>query len=165
VLILGATGVTGKLAVQAARHFGARRVVAAGRNQQVLDMLPQLGADATIQLGQPDDALAAAFAARAGEGGYDLVIDYLWGHPAEVFLTSIEHNDAQSRPGRIRLLQAGQLVGPAESYSILADRYSAFGVLGVLVGHSCVAKPVCVDAQLHSKIACHERDRPDGRSL
>ncbi len=57
--ILGATGVTGKLAVQAARHFGARRVVAAGRNQQVLDMLPQLGADATIQLGQPDDALAA----------------------------------------------------------------------------------------------------------
>ena len=95
VLILGATGVTGKLAVQAARHFGAGRVVAAGRNQQVLDLLPQLGADAGIQLGQPDDALAAAFAAQAGEGGYDLVIDYLWGHPAEVFLTSIGHNDAQ----------------------------------------------------------------------
>jgi hypothetical protein len=31
-------------------------------------MLPELGADATIQLGQPDDALAAAFAAQAGEG-------------------------------------------------------------------------------------------------
>jgi NADPH:quinone reductase-like Zn-dependent oxidoreductase len=53
VLILGATGVTGKLAVQAARHFGAGRVVAAGRNQQVLDMLPGLGADAVIQLAQP----------------------------------------------------------------------------------------------------------------
>ena len=79
VLILGATGVTGKLAVQAARHFGAARVVAAGRNQQVLDSLTQLGADATVQLGQPDDALAAALAAQAGEGGYDLVLDYLCG--------------------------------------------------------------------------------------
>jgi NADPH:quinone reductase-like Zn-dependent oxidoreductase len=67
VLILGATGVTGKLAVQAARHYGAGRIVAAGRNQQTLDTLPELGADATIQLGEPDDALAAAFAARAGK--------------------------------------------------------------------------------------------------
>jgi len=113
VLILGATGVTGKLAVQAARHFGATRVVAAGRNQQVLDTLPELGADATIQLGQPDDALAAAFAAQAGEHGYDVVVDYLWGHPTEVFLTSVEHDDAELRSGRIRLLQAGEMAGPA----------------------------------------------------
>ena len=109
VLILGATGVTGQLAVQAARHFGAGRVVAAGRNRQVLDRLPGLGADATIQLSQPDDALAAAFAAQAGPGGYDLVVDYLWGHPTEVFCTAIEHDDAQPRSGRVRLLQAGEM--------------------------------------------------------
>jgi hypothetical protein len=60
VLILGATGVTGKRAVQAARHFGAGRIVAAGRNQQVLGMLPGLGADAVIQLSHPADAVASA---------------------------------------------------------------------------------------------------------
>jgi len=125
VLILGATGVTGKLAVQAARHFGAGRVVAAGRNQQVLDTLPELGADATIQLRQPDDALAAAFAAQAGDHGYDLVIDYLWGHPAEVFLTSIEHHDAQPRSGQIRLLQAGETAGPVISLPAAVLRSSA----------------------------------------
>ena len=83
-------------------------------------MLPQLGADATIQLGQSDDALAAAFAAQAGEEGYDLVIDYLWGHPTEVFLTSIEHNDAQPRSGRIRLLQAGDMAGPEPAGRLVA---------------------------------------------
>ena len=134
VLILGATGVTGKLAVQAARHFGAGRVVAAGRNQQVLDLLPQLGADASIQLGQPDDALAAAFAAQAGEGGYDLVIDYLWGHPAEVFLTSIGHNDAQPRSGRIRLLQAGDMAGPAISLPAAVLRSAGLEILGMGTG-------------------------------
>ena len=54
VLILGATGVAGKLAVQIAKHLGAGRVVAAGRNRQVLETLPDLGADATIALSQPD---------------------------------------------------------------------------------------------------------------
>jgi NADPH:quinone reductase-like Zn-dependent oxidoreductase len=125
VLILGATGVTGKLAVQAARHFGAARVVAAGRNQHVLDTLSQLGADATIQLGQSDDALAAAFAAQAGEHGYDLVVDYLWGHPTEVFLTSIEHHDVEIRSGRIRLLQAGEMAGPAITLPAAVLRSSA----------------------------------------
>ena len=134
VLILGATGVTGKLAVQAARHFGASRIVAAGRNQQVLNTLPQLGADATIQLGQPDDALAAAFAAQAGEHGYDLVVDYLWGHPAEVFLTSIEHNDAHPRSGQVRLLQAGDMAGPAISLPAAVLRSAGLEILGMGTG-------------------------------
>lgn len=134
VLILGATGVTGKLAVQAARHFGAGRVVAAGRNQQVLGMLPELGADATIQLGQPDGALAAAFAAQAGEGGYDLVVDYLWGHPAEVFLASAGHHDAQIRSGRIRLLQAGEMAGQVISLPAAALRSAGLEILGMGTG-------------------------------
>jgi hypothetical protein len=68
VLILGATGVTGKLAVRIAKLLGAARVVAAGRNQQVLSTLPELGADATIRLGAPDnelrDALRVPFAVQ-----------------------------------------------------------------------------------------------------
>lgn len=130
VLILGATGVTGKLAIQAARHFGAGRVVAAGRNQRVLDELPALGADATIQLAQPDAALAAAFAAGAGEHGYDVVLDYVWGHPTEVFLSSIEHHDAVLRSARVRLLQAGEMAGPVITLPAAALRSVGLEILG-----------------------------------
>jgi NADPH:quinone reductase-like Zn-dependent oxidoreductase len=134
VLILGATGVTGKLAVQAARHFGAGRVVGAGRNQRVLDELPDLGADTTIQLAQPDDALAAAFAAEAGEDGYDVVLDYVWGHPTEVFLGSIEHHDAIPRSSRVRLLQAGEMAGPVITLPAAALRSAGLEILGAGTG-------------------------------
>jgi NADPH:quinone reductase-like Zn-dependent oxidoreductase len=134
VLILGATGVTGKLAVQAARHFGAGRIVAAGRNQQVLDILPRLGADAVIKLGQPDDLLAADFATQAGDHGYDIVLDYLWGHPAEVFLGSIEHHDVQLRSRRVRLLQAGDMAGPVISLPAAVLRSAGLEILGAGTG-------------------------------
>jgi NADPH2:quinone reductase len=111
VLILGATGVTGQLAVQAARRLGAGRIVAAGRNQGVLDRLPELGADATIRLDQPDEELAAAFTAEAGEHGYDMVVDYVWGHPTEVFLRSLENHDLELRSRRTRLVQVGEMAG------------------------------------------------------
>src|ERR1700719_924012 len=65
VLILGATGVTGKLAVQIAKLLGAKRVIGAGRNARMLDRLRELGADATIQLEQAGDALKEAFAREA----------------------------------------------------------------------------------------------------
>jgi NADPH2:quinone reductase len=79
VLILGATGVTGKLAVQTAKLLGAGRVIAAGRNEQVLDTLHDLGADTTICLDKPGLDLAEAYAREAGETGFDVIIDYLWG--------------------------------------------------------------------------------------
>src|ERR1700684_2080589 len=79
VLILGATGVTGKLAVQIAKILGAGRVVAAGRNPQVLSTLPGLGADATIQLDRPAPELTEAFRQEAGEKGFAVILDYLWG--------------------------------------------------------------------------------------
>jgi len=134
VLILGATGVTGKLAIQAARHFGAGRVVAAGRNQPVLDTLPDLGADATIQLRQPDAALAAAFAAEGGEHGYDVVLDYVWGHPTEVFLGSIDRHDAVPRSSRVRLLQAGEMAGPAITLPASPLRSAGLEILGAGTG-------------------------------
>ena len=61
VLILGATGVAGQLAVQIAKRMGARRVIASGRNPQALETLKNLGADAVISLDQDHDALVAAF--------------------------------------------------------------------------------------------------------
>jgi NADPH:quinone reductase-like Zn-dependent oxidoreductase len=134
VLILGATGVTGKLAVQAARHFGAGRIVAAGRNQQVLDMLPELGADAVIQLGQPADAVTAAFNAEGGERGYDLVVDYLWGRPTEIFLGAIDRGDAHLGSGRVRLLRAGEMAGSSISLPGSVLRSAGLEVLGLGIG-------------------------------
>src|SRR3984957_12477440 len=72
-LILGATGVTGQLAAQIARLLGAKRVIAAGRNEQRLGKLRELGADATIQLDQPADALNKEFAREAGDDGFDVI--------------------------------------------------------------------------------------------
>jgi len=65
VLILGATGVAGQLALQAARLMGAKRVIGAGRN---VGAIAQSGADAVIALGEPEDAVREAFAAEAAKG-------------------------------------------------------------------------------------------------
>ena len=89
VLILGATGVAGQLAIQVAKRLGARRVIAAGRNPQALEKLKDLGADATISLDQEHTALVAAFRREWAESGVDVVLDYLWGHPAESLLEAI----------------------------------------------------------------------------
>ncbi len=96
VLILGATGVAGQLAVQVARRLGARRVVAAGRNPQALEELRGLGADRVVSLAQDRAALVAAFRDAMAEEKIDLVLDYLWGAPAEAAL------EAMTRKGRAR---------------------------------------------------------------
>ena len=79
VLILGATGVAGQLAVQVAKRLGARRVVAAGRNPQALEKLKTLGADAVISLDQEQASLVSAFRNEIAEAGVDVVLDYFWG--------------------------------------------------------------------------------------
>ena len=75
VLILGATGVTGQLAVQIAKLLGAKRVIGAGRNARALGRLRELGTDATIQLEQPEGSLKDAFAREAGDAGFDVIIE------------------------------------------------------------------------------------------
>ena len=69
VLILGATGVTGQLAVQIAKLLGAKRVIGAGRNERALGKLRELGADATIQLNQPGTRLRTHSRARRATPG------------------------------------------------------------------------------------------------
>src|SRR5215472_11799789 len=89
VLILGATGVTGKLAIKRAKLLGAARVVAPERNQQILSTLHKHGADATIRLDMPAQEPNDAFCARSGQSGFQVVIDYVWCRPAEAFLAAI----------------------------------------------------------------------------
>ena len=130
VLILGATGITGKLAIKTAKLLGAARVFAAGRNEQALSTLPALGADATIPLDQPDQELTKAFAREAGDKGYDVVIDYLWGRPTEALIASMRHGDLNLRSSRVRLVEVGESAGSTISLPAGVLRSSGLEIIG-----------------------------------
>ena len=129
-LILGATGVAGKLAIQIAKHLGAGRVVAAGRNEQVLRTLNDLGADATIHLDQPDKELTEAFIREAGHRPFDVIIDYLWGHPTEVLLGALTGHDLTAESNRTRLVEVGEMAGPTIVLPAAALRSSGLELYG-----------------------------------
>ncbi len=76
VLVNGATGTAGRLAVQIAKHMGASRVIATGRNMEALQALRAIGADATIPLGDIGDGFESALRGQF-ESGIDIVLDYL----------------------------------------------------------------------------------------
>ncbi|MGB8662838.1 MAG: zinc-binding alcohol dehydrogenase family protein [Candidatus Acidiferrum sp.] len=130
VLILGATGVTGKLAVQIAKLLGAGRVIASGRNPHALEKLRELGADATIQLNQPDDELRKAFAQEAGDEGFRLVIDYVWGRPTEILLAAITRSEFAPIHAETRLVQVGESAAPTISLPAAVLRSTALTILG-----------------------------------
>jgi NADPH2:quinone reductase len=130
VLILGATGVAGKLAIQISKHLGAGRVVAAGRNEKILKTLPDLGADATIALGQSDEKLSASFIREASNKRFDVVLDYLWGHPTEVLLDALTRHDVMAESNTLRLIEIGEMAGPTISLSANALRSSGIEIYG-----------------------------------
>jgi NADPH:quinone reductase-like Zn-dependent oxidoreductase len=129
VLILGATGVAGQLAIQIAKRLGARRVVAAGRNPQVLEKLKTLGADSVISLGQDQASLVSAFRTEIAEG-VDVVLDYLWGQPAELVLQAISQKGLQKAGARIRFIQIGESAGKTISLPAATLRSSGLELLG-----------------------------------
>jgi NADPH2:quinone reductase len=130
VLILGATGVAGQLAVQIAKRLGARRVIAAGRNPQALEKLKALGADAVISLNQEHDSLVAAFKSEIAGAGVDVVIDYLWGHPAECALEAISQKGLRKAAPRVRYVQIGSSAGERISLAAASLRSSGLELLG-----------------------------------
>ena len=130
VLILGATGVAGQLAVQIAKARGARRVIAIGRNPQALAELTTLGADATISLDQSPDALTAALRTEITTHGVDIVLDYLWGPPAETLLSAIAQRGLSHTAPRIRYVQIGNMAGADISLSAATLRSSGLELLG-----------------------------------
>jgi NADPH:quinone reductase-like Zn-dependent oxidoreductase len=105
VLVNGATGAAGRLAVQIARYRGARRIIATGRDPEALRDVAALGADVTIPLGA--DGLEERFKAQFAEG-VDVVMDYLWGTSAEHLMRAAARAGG-ARP--IRYVQIGSAGG------------------------------------------------------
>lgn len=130
VLILGATGIAGHLAVQIARRLGASRVIAAGRNPEALAQAASLGADATIPLEHDRDALIADFREHLSESKIDVVLDYLWGAPAEALLAAISQKGLAHESHRIRYIQIGNSAGPTISLAGANLRSSGLELLG-----------------------------------
>ncbi len=130
VLILGATGVAGKLAIQIAKNLGAGYVIAAGRNRQVLTTLSDLGADAIIDLNQSDQEIVSAFFREASQRNFDIILDYLWGHPTEVLFNALTGHEVKIVSSRIRLVEIGEMAGPVITLPAGALRSSGIEIYG-----------------------------------
>jgi NADPH:quinone reductase-like Zn-dependent oxidoreductase len=90
VLINGATGFTGRIAVQIAKHYGAKKIFITGRNEQSLKSLLTLGANEIIFVQQNDEAFIKQIKNLHNITPIDIVIDYLWGHTAELILEALK---------------------------------------------------------------------------
>lgn len=90
VLINGATGFTGKMAVQLAKHYGADKIIVTGRNEQTLQSLISLGADEIISIRQDDETFMGKIKQVHANTPIDIIIDYLWGHTAELIFASLK---------------------------------------------------------------------------
>jgi NADPH:quinone reductase-like Zn-dependent oxidoreductase len=127
VLVLGATGNAGQMAIQVAKRLGAGRVVAAGRDPARLATLAGIGADATVALAGGGDATGAALAEAASE--VDLVIDYLWGRPASEAIIALLRARAD-RSRALNWIQIGSMAGPTIELPSVALRSANFRLQG-----------------------------------
>jgi NADPH:quinone reductase-like Zn-dependent oxidoreductase len=109
VLVNGATGFTGRMAVQIAKHYGAKKVIATGRNQQSLQDLLSLGADEIVSLKLDDEQFIAQIKTIHAATPIDIIIDYLWGHTAEMLLTCLMGNGSFTH--KTRFVSVGSMTG------------------------------------------------------
>jgi NADPH:quinone reductase-like Zn-dependent oxidoreductase len=123
VLVLGATGAVGSVAVQAAKTLGAGRVVAAARAGERLERLRVRGADAIVELDGKDD-LPAALTAATGDGA-DVIVDPLWGEPALAAMQAAAHD--------ARHVQIGHMAGATVELPATLVRSRGLQLLGFVV--------------------------------
>jgi NADPH:quinone reductase-like Zn-dependent oxidoreductase len=122
VLVLGASGTVGQVGVQVARLHGAGRVVAACRDDHGRQRAIELGADAAVDLTGEDAAALAASMKEASGGRLDLVLDPVWGRPAEAAIAALSSGG--------RLVNLGSSAGAQASLPSAALRGGVLSVLG-----------------------------------
>jgi NADPH:quinone reductase-like Zn-dependent oxidoreductase len=133
VLVNGANGASGRLAIQIAKHLGASRIVATGRNPASAAELLALGADVFVALTQSTESLVESFREEI-ESGIDVVLDYLWGPSAEAFLAAATGHGAGEAARRIRFVNIGSLGGTSINLPAAALRSSGVEMVGSGLG-------------------------------
>ncbi len=128
VLINGATGAAGGLAVRIARHLGAARVIATGRHQEALEAL---GADDVISIGDDGDRMEQAFQVSFS-AGVNVVLDYLWGTSARSILVAAAKTAPDGVP--IRFVQIGSAAGAEIAMPAAVLRSSSIEMVGSGLG-------------------------------
>src|SRR5450432_1848007 len=109
VLINGATGFTGKIAVQVANHYGAKKIIVTGRNEETLQALLALGAGEIISVKQDDEQFITQLKKIHNNTPIDIIIDYLWGHTAELILLSLKGKGSFTH--KTRFVSIGAVTG------------------------------------------------------
>ncbi len=134
VLINGATGAAGRLAVQLARYLGASNVIATGRNPDELQELLALGADTVIPftLGAAHPSGAKKYEQALKEvfaRGVNVIVDYLWGETARTIIIAIAKTVEDATP--VRFVHVGGASGEEEiALPGAALRSSAIQLMG-----------------------------------
>lgn len=136
VLVLGATGSSGQMAVQIARWFGASQVIGAGRDQERLESLKSLGADITVSLAGDLEEAAQRLGEAASE--VDVVIDYLWGQPAELAMLPLLMKRSD-RSRSLTWIQIGSIAGATANIPSAALRSANFQLIGSGQGSVTIA--------------------------
>jgi NADPH:quinone reductase-like Zn-dependent oxidoreductase len=139
VLVLGASGLVGQIAVQAAKLLGAARVVAAGRSAEALERSRRQGADALVVL-ERGDQLSRAFS-EAAEGRIDVVVDPLFGDP---FAAAVEAASFGAR-----LVQLGASAAEEATLTSAAIR----GKMLAILGHTNFAAPPELRRDAYARLA------------
>ncbi len=132
VLINGATGSAGTMAVQLAKHLGAGKVIATGRNAAALERAAEVGADVTISLLDPPEKVEASFVQQFSGDGVDIVLDYLFGQSATALLTAIGRVHGISRP--IRYVSIGATSGQEITLPSAVLRGAPLALMGSGIG-------------------------------
>ena len=151
VLVNGATGTSGQLAVQIAKYLGAKKVIATGRNVEILKSLTALGADVIIPLVEDGDALEEAFKAQFSQGTIDVVLDYVWGPSAERLLIAGAKAGEECVP--IRFVQIGSTSSTNITLPSPVLRSSAIDLMGSGIGSIPVRRLIkAVDELLQATV-------------
>jgi NADPH:quinone reductase-like Zn-dependent oxidoreductase len=109
VLINGATGITGRIAVQIARLYGAQKIIVTGRNEKSLKELLDLGADEAVSLQLSDEDFRQKIKNIHQETPVDIILDYIWGHSVELILSAFKGDGTFSH--RTKLITVGGMSG------------------------------------------------------
>lgn len=149
VLVLGATGTAGQLAVQIAKHLGAGRLIAAGRDADALESTRALGADQLVRLtGTKADGDAVAEVASE----VDIVLDYLWGGVTSALMPALcRHRQAESQA--LHWVLIGSIAGDEIALSSVLLRKRNLHILGSGQGATSTADMFSVSADIVAAFA------------